>query len=110
MAADASSLWVTNAGCGGSSIARIDLATNNVLFAGVIGDMIQPNDVVIANDSAYFAVKSVTTGVERVDPATNKVTGTLEIPGLTTIPWLTYGAGSLWVRSVAQVTRVQLSG
>jgi YVTN family beta-propeller protein len=110
MATDGSAVWVTNAGCSGSSIAKIDPATNNVLFAGVIGDMVQPNDVVLANGSAYFAVASVTTGVERVDPATDKVTGTLEIPGLTEIAWLTYGEGSLWVRSVAQVTRVQLSG
>lgn len=112
LAADASAVWITNSGCGGRSIATIDPATNKVTFSGVIGDMVIATDPVIAGGSVYFRVQSITSGVERVDPATDKVTGSLEMPNLPSddAGFLAYGAGSLWVRSPAQVTRVQLSG
>jgi hypothetical protein len=107
-----SAVWITNGGCGGRSIAKIDPATNNVAFSGVIGDMVVATDAVTAGDgSVYFRVQSITSGVERVDPATDKVTGALEIPNLPSDDggFIAYGAGSLWVRSPAHVTRIQLS-
>ena len=112
LAADSSTVWVTNGGCGGRSIARIDPGTNKVVFSGVIGDMVLVTDAVIADASVYFRVQSITSGVERVDPTSDKVTGMLEIPNLPSDggTFLAYGAGSLWVRSPAHVTRVQLSG
>ena len=57
-------------------------------------------------------MQSITPGVERVDPATDKVTGAVEIPNLPSdwVCFLAYGSGSLWVHSPGYVTRVQLSG
>jgi DNA-binding beta-propeller fold protein YncE len=43
--AAAGAVWVTNAGCGGPGIARIDPATNRVVVRG-IGDMIRVTDAV----------------------------------------------------------------
>jgi YVTN family beta-propeller protein len=113
LAAEPSAVWVTNGGCGGRSIAKIDPASNSIEFSGVIGDMVLATDAVTAADgSVYFRVQSITSGVERVDSATDKVTGSLEIPNLPSddAGFLEYGAGSLWVRSPGSVTRVQLSG
>jgi YVTN family beta-propeller protein len=112
LAADSSAVWITNGGCGGRSIAKIDPATNAIAFSGVIGDMVVATDPVLAGGSVYFRVQAVTSGVERVDPATDKVTGSLEIPNLPSddAGFLAYGAGALWVRSPGYVTRVQLSG
>ena len=112
LAADPSAVWITNGGCGGRSIAKIDPATNAIAFSGVIGDMVVATDPVIADGSVFFRVQSITSGLERVDPATDKVTGSLEIPNLPSDDggFIAYGAGSLWVRSPAHVTRVQLSG
>jgi YVTN family beta-propeller protein len=112
LAADPTAVWITNGGCGGRSIAKIDPTTNAITFSGVIGDMVVAGEPVIAAGSVYFRVQSITSGVERVDPGTDKVTGSLEMPNLASDDggFLAYGAGSLWVRSPARVTRVQLAG
>jgi streptogramin lyase len=109
--AAAGAVWVTNAGCGGPGVARIDPATNGVVVRG-IGDMIRVTDAVAVNGSVYFRVSVVTDGIERVDPATNTVTGILEIRGLPAFGAgrLAYGAGSLWARAPARILRVQLTG
>jgi hypothetical protein len=108
--AAAGAVWVTNGGCGGPGVARIDPATNGVVVRGV-GDLIKVTDAVAANGSVYFRVRSVTDGIERVDPATNTITGILEIRGLPAIGAgrLAFGAGSLWVRAPARILRVQVT-
>src|SRR5262249_60930400 len=115
LAADASSVWISSGGCGGASLARIDPTTNQVLLHDVIGDIIFATDLKIMDGSLYVGVLSVTTGVERIDLTTNKVTGALDIRALPTTndngaPFLAYGAGSLWVRGAGSVIRIQLSG
>jgi hypothetical protein len=73
--------------------------------------MIVVSDAAAADGSVDFRVKSVSDGVERVDPATNTITGILEIRGLPAFGAgrLAYRAGSLWVRAPARILRIQIT-
>ena len=104
------SIWAHANAAGRSGILyRIDPATNKVIATIAVGDPAHSTGyggtVIAFSDNAVWTADSSPT-LTRVDPATNKVVvvGAIQLPAA---EWITYGAGSLWVRNqdVAAVQR-----
>jgi YVTN family beta-propeller protein len=91
------SAWVSNSGDG--TVSRI----TGTKVVKVIKVGVEPNG--LSAIGRFLWVTDHTAGkLLRVDPRTNKVTGTVALPGA---DWVTFAAGSLWVsQETNQVARV----
>jgi streptogramin lyase len=112
LAADPTAVWITNSGCGGNADTRIDPSTDSAVPSPRTAS--QMTGAVTVNGDVYLTVDTPRPGIVRIDEATNKVTGSLALPGFpntgddghTTI---VYGDGSLWVRGYGKVVRIRLA-
>jgi YVTN family beta-propeller protein len=91
------SAWVAGGHCD-NVITRIDLLTNKA--AGKVSGSASPIGVGLAFGSLWVADLDAR-AVERVDPRTRRIIGSLPV-GKSGVPvWLTIGFGSIWVRNEA---------
>jgi YVTN family beta-propeller protein len=110
LAADDSAAWITNSGCGGNAETRIDPSTNTAVPSPRTAS--QMTGAVTVNGNVYLTVDTPRPGIVRIDEATNKVTGSLPLPGFPTTgdsghTTIVYGDGSLWVRGYGKVVRIR---
>jgi YVTN family beta-propeller protein len=117
LAADDTAVWVTNSGCGGRAITRIDPATNAIVPTAE--PMGQATGVAIVGGAVYFGADygdaDSMPGLYRMDGGSNKATGYLALPGFSTTgdnghTNVVDAAGSLWVRGFGEVVRIQATG
>jgi YVTN family beta-propeller protein len=111
LAADQNAVWVTNSGCAGNPVTRIDPTTNQPVPAPK-NQEVQMTGAAIVNGNVYLAVNQPKPSLLRVDAATNTITGYLALPGFSTSgdlghTTIAYGAGSLWVRGFGEIIRIQ---
>ena len=85
-----------SATCGGPGLVRIDSATGAVTTIDIGGTIPDPEASIGAAEGAvWIIVNGTPRTLVRVDPATNKVTGTFEILGAPTA--VRAGLGGVWV-------------
>jgi YVTN family beta-propeller protein len=86
-------VWVTNAGAGGASVARIDPQTNRPTGRPV-GTGASPQSLATGGGSLWVANHDART-VTRIDPASGKVLADIPVPSEP--HRVAYGAGAVWV-------------
>jgi DNA-binding beta-propeller fold protein YncE len=106
MAGDEGSLWVVP-GCNGRLLIRIDPRTNQIVSQVQLAAIVQ--EVAIGFGSVWATANvpfgnTGSSGLDRIDPATNKLLARTHIPTPRTLPsgataplGLAVGAGSIWV-------------
>jgi virginiamycin B lyase len=86
-------VWVTNAGGGGDSVARIDPHTNRLAGRPVTTGA-SPQSLAVGGGSLWVANHDART-VTRIDPASGKVMADIPVPSEP--HRVAYGAGAAWV-------------
>jgi YVTN family beta-propeller protein len=86
-------VWVTNAGGGGDSVARIDPQTNRPAGRPVTTGA-SPQSLAVGDGSVWVANHDAGT-VTRIDPASGKVVADIPVPSEP--HRVAYGAGAAWV-------------
>jgi streptogramin lyase len=106
IAANDASVWSASSVCqGGQGLMHIDPASNSVAD-GILIKREFASDVTIGDDGVW-AVTARAFYLARVNPSTNRVTGTLNLPqGGTAVA---VAGGSVWVGTISDVLRLQPS-
>jgi hypothetical protein len=100
LAADASQIWIAAGYCNSGRLSAIQRQTGRVTDKDVGGI---PTDVAVAFGSLWVATDAPQR-LLRVDPATRRVVGSLDLPAT---PWnIAVGPGALWVRVEGLLLRV----
>jgi DNA-binding beta-propeller fold protein YncE len=93
LAATPRAVWVTNAGAGGASVARIDPRTNRLLGRPVRTGA-SPQSLAVGGGSLWVANHDAAT-VTRIDLASGRVVADIPVPSEP--HRVAYGAGAVWV-------------
>jgi hypothetical protein len=100
VAYDATHVWMAGGACGTQTVSALDRETGQVAEVATTGT---PIDVAVAFGSLWV-VTDAPQRLLRVDPATRRVVGSLDLPAT---PWnIAVGPGALWVRVEGLLLRV----
>ena len=102
LAGDATAVWLVSA-CDDSEVVRIDPTTNKPVATIDVGAT--TTDVALGNGSVWVVASGLAnrTGVDRIDPGTNKVAARTKLSYPTAV---TFGAGALWVGNGTNLVRL----
>ena len=98
------SIWV--AAKATNQVLRIDPATGATQAAIPVGT--QPRHIAVTDD-AIWALNQLDGTVSRIDPETNTVVATIDVGELANAPDIEAAGGSVWVRGLDKVTRIDLA-
>ena len=97
LAAGFGSVWVPN--CIDKTVSRVDIKTNKVV-ATIAASPSASEGGIAASPEAVWLVTDAKGVLSKIDPATNTVTGTVEVPSASA--GVTYGEGLVWVTTPAK--------
>ncbi len=108
IAADAAAVWSGSSNCGSlQGLVRLDPATNRSVARIVRGSSVfgRPEDVALGLDAVWTTLPRQGHALLRIDPATNRITGTRNLPEA--IARVDVGFGAVWVAVGKELLRIE---